>query len=224
MNQKGLIPILIVLIIAALVGGYLIYQKQTKSTSTPSSQQTIQISPSPVDSTANWKTYTNTKYNFQLKYPLDWNVESIPSINSPNNELGESDYLRFYNEAKNLENKKFVEECTKNPTLTKCGTERYANGIFVNIHENKDKTNFETYFQKDLAKNLTITGDINEIISKSKKDQIGSLNIIKGNKVDVTGWPYYYFQNPSGNIAFIIDGSESEKTVYQILSTFKFLL
>jgi len=32
MNQKGLAPILIVLILAALVGGYLIYQNQSKTT------------------------------------------------------------------------------------------------------------------------------------------------------------------------------------------------
>lgn len=33
------------------------------------------------DETADWKTYTNTKYGFQIKYPLDWKVENtIPAV------------------------------------------------------------------------------------------------------------------------------------------------
>ncbi len=44
MNQKGLAPILIVLILAVtLVGGYLVYQNQTK----PTPQTTIQTTPTP---------------------------------------------------------------------------------------------------------------------------------------------------------------------------------
>lgn len=45
MTQKGLAPILIVLILAFLVGGYFVYQNQVKSTPTP--QSTTQPSPSP---------------------------------------------------------------------------------------------------------------------------------------------------------------------------------
>ena len=45
MNQKGLSPILIVLILAALVGGYLVYQNQPKPT--PSPQPNVQPSPTP---------------------------------------------------------------------------------------------------------------------------------------------------------------------------------
>lgn len=43
MKQKGLAPILIVLILAALVGGYFVYQNQSKST--PPTQQTVQPTP-----------------------------------------------------------------------------------------------------------------------------------------------------------------------------------
>ena len=75
MSQKGLAPILIVLIIAALVGGYLIYQNQPKPT--PPSQPTTQPSPTPTTKpvpngaaeTANWKTYKNSNLGLEFKYP-----------------------------------------------------------------------------------------------------------------------------------------------------------
>ena len=91
--QKGFVPVLIVILIAALVGGYFVYSNfQTK---TPTS--TIQPSPSPADETANpdsiganWKTYTNKGIYFE--YPSDWNISpytdnTIIISSSPNIKL-----------------------------------------------------------------------------------------------------------------------------------------
>lgn len=67
-KQKGLSPILIVLLITAIIGGYLIYSGKinlNKSQLTP--VQTTQ--PSPSDETANWKTYSNLESNYSIKYP-----------------------------------------------------------------------------------------------------------------------------------------------------------
>ncbi|MBI2085865.1 hypothetical protein HYT74_00830, partial [Candidatus Daviesbacteria bacterium] len=84
MKQKGLAPILIVLLIALAVSGYLIYQKQTKPVSV--SQQTTQLTstsspvatanPESSDSAevASWKTYDNKIYS--LKIPPDWKINS----------------------------------------------------------------------------------------------------------------------------------------------------
>lgn len=72
-GQKGFAPILIVLLIALAIGGYLTYQKQIKSTPlpqpSPSSITTSVASSS--DETTNWKTYTNDMFNFSFKYPGD---------------------------------------------------------------------------------------------------------------------------------------------------------
>lgn len=87
MKQKGIAPILIILLIAAAIGGYLVYtnysnlsrvksrDNRTKVTPPPSTQITPLPSSTP-DATVNWKTYINTKYNFSLKYPPNWKLDS----------------------------------------------------------------------------------------------------------------------------------------------------
>lgn len=76
LNQRGFIPILVLLVVA-LLAGYLIYQKQTTSSAPQPTEQ-----PTPSDETvynealrsANWKTYKNSSYGFSLLYPPDWVV------------------------------------------------------------------------------------------------------------------------------------------------------
>lgn len=74
-KSKGFAPIFIVIIIAALVGGYLLYQNQSKLT--PPFQLITKPSPTPIDETANWKTYINKYYNFEIKYPEDATLRDI---------------------------------------------------------------------------------------------------------------------------------------------------
>lgn len=89
-RQAGLAPIVLVLLMAALaVGGYLIYSRQAKFTPP---QQTTQPSPSPVTTsvpndtgvnsepsgsaeTTNWKTYTSSKLNLSFKYPSNFSYK-----------------------------------------------------------------------------------------------------------------------------------------------------
>lgn len=87
-KQNGLAPILIVLLIALTVVGYLLYQNQTKPAV---SRSVAQPSPSPVatpvasDSAeiTNWKTYTNTDGRYSIKYSNDYSLKEIDSIKSP---------------------------------------------------------------------------------------------------------------------------------------------
>lgn len=84
MKQKGLAPILIVILVAAaLLGGFLIYQNQTKPTLSPQSTPLSTEAPAKVeDPTSTWKTYqgiSNTSYNkpisFSLQYPTTWYLD-----------------------------------------------------------------------------------------------------------------------------------------------------
>lgn len=70
--QKGFVPILIVILLAALVGGYFAYTNSQTKTPAPNSQP----SPTPVDAnpepsgageTTNWKIYNGSGYS--IKYP-----------------------------------------------------------------------------------------------------------------------------------------------------------
>ncbi len=89
MNQKGFAPILIlfgILVIVAAAGGVYYLGRSsaklpdTSPISVPTSQTSVSptqppaktyISPSPttINETANWKTYTNEKYKISFKYP-----------------------------------------------------------------------------------------------------------------------------------------------------------
>lgn len=72
----------ILLIIAAAIATLLLYQNQ-KLIKELKQYQTAAVypipSPTPTsDPTANWQTYTNTKYGYAVKYPSDWSG-SCPS-------------------------------------------------------------------------------------------------------------------------------------------------
>lgn len=83
MNQKGFVPLLIVSLVAILVGGYVLYSKQ-KSSNPPALQPTPQASSSA--EMANWKTYTNSTFKYQLKYPNSYAV--VPQTDKQKSQLG----------------------------------------------------------------------------------------------------------------------------------------
>lgn len=68
MKQKGLTSILIVILIAVGLGGYLIYQKQLKPIPLP--QPTTQPSPSSADETVNW----SSDDGYSIRYPSTWYI------------------------------------------------------------------------------------------------------------------------------------------------------
>ncbi|MFA6919101.1 MAG: hypothetical protein WC244_03265 [Patescibacteria group bacterium] len=61
MNQKTFVKIILILgiIILICVVGYFVFAKQS----------------APQDETANWKTYTNTRYGYSIKFPMDFKAE-----------------------------------------------------------------------------------------------------------------------------------------------------
>lgn len=78
MNQKGHV-LLIFLLIAAAVIGYLIYSGKINLTKTQT-PPTSSPSPSASDNTSTWKTYIERSGGFSLRYPPDWEV--LPGANN----------------------------------------------------------------------------------------------------------------------------------------------
>lgn len=74
-KQKGFAPILIILLIALAIGGYLVYQKQLKSV--PVTQPVPSVSPiaSNLSETTAWKTYQQATAHFLIQYPQAWTAK-----------------------------------------------------------------------------------------------------------------------------------------------------
>lgn len=74
----GLLVFLLLLSFSFLGYQNMQLQKQIESMQTLPSATT---QPNP-DSTANWKTYTNTKYGFEFKYPEDWSTPTFSIVDT----------------------------------------------------------------------------------------------------------------------------------------------
>lgn len=101
MNTKQLGLVLGVIgLISLVVFGYIVLKNSPKADSlseesnfvsneTSSTQSPIKDEPAQIDETAKWKTYKNDEYDYEIKYPNNWQVEvgtdfSFASFISPN--------------------------------------------------------------------------------------------------------------------------------------------
>jgi hypothetical protein len=76
MNKKTLYIVLAIIIIALLAFWY--YSSQKTAIQTLVVQNTISMATTS-DQTANWKTYTNTQYGFEVKYPSSASIQTFPN-------------------------------------------------------------------------------------------------------------------------------------------------
>lgn len=101
--QKGYTQLLIIICIVglAIIAGIYYFNKNNTSVVQPTSQLTA------ADETLNWKTYTNTKYGYSVKYPDDFEVDELTGLTviykgekfvpSPNSPLDPYGPLSFSN-------------------------------------------------------------------------------------------------------------------------------
>ncbi|MDP3792162.1 MAG: PsbP-related protein [bacterium] len=83
MNQKGFANIILIVVIVVLVGavGYFAFVKKSEpiaqqATPTPTQTKTpVSPTPTPTSETTNLKTYTDSKYSFEIKYPQNWKLD-----------------------------------------------------------------------------------------------------------------------------------------------------
>lgn len=199
MNQKGLAPILIILVLAGIVAiavGAYYYGRITSPKNDffdqnpmvfPSQQPQLTDKPAPdtstrtstTDETANWKTYTNNQYSFYFKYPTSLNTE----INDYGSKL--------------------------NVSLKKDLKDAYVQFDFY-AELNSDK-----YKNFDLDQTITINSIEWNVIYPGKS--CGDSNQC-GQTI-----PTYWTTKNNFTYTFLYILKEDEETLLKILKTFKFL-
>ena len=94
MNRKitfTISAVVVIVVFAGAVGYLILVRKLTLSippptpipttTQVPETQQSMSTTPTPSSETANWKTYRNTKYGYELKYPAqDWYPDNLRGL------------------------------------------------------------------------------------------------------------------------------------------------
>lgn len=206
-NQKGnALPIILGILIICAVGAGVYYFSSKR---TPIQQnkpvaalvsQTPTPSPSPKDETANWKTYTNTDYNFSLKYPQKFTlkVDHTSAKKIGYQEGGRSGLyqLWFY--------------------ITEDGVEKYS-GYSVDLYTSPNKTLAEQFSNLSL-KPLSNNHGADEVAGVDyKSNEPGSRN------ENFTIW-YFRVKNTFFVITPILQDSSATDKIwnYPVLETLNF--
>ncbi|OGM28369.1 hypothetical protein A2962_02795 [Candidatus Woesebacteria bacterium RIFCSPLOWO2_01_FULL_39_61] len=199
-NQKGIIHLFVIIILAlAVVGGIGYYAyKNGQIRLTPPQEFTSQPTPL-LESTANWKTYRDKAYGFEFKFPENLNQDFAdgPAGSSTN----------FYNS-------QFILSVTANPPATN------ASDFVQNILDRKPgypncdlfPTCDEHTFQ--VKKKLLANNVYADIVSgpSTEEDKIDEIYFIDNRN------------NQTVQLWFTFEDKEEPKTLKnQILSTFQFL-
>jgi hypothetical protein len=116
-------------------------QSKQSDTATPTLPTAIQISPSlftstrsgSLISTANWKTYINTKYRYSIKYPENWHIAIDFEQEKPSD-------VR-------LENEDFIFLTPDMPCWTCGGVKR---GITIEVSKLENRTNSLNYVTENI--------------------------------------------------------------------------
>jgi len=199
-----------VLLLMIGIGSYVLGIRKSQ-TAIQNQQPTIpQSSPTPIsDDTANWKTYTNTDYGYELQYPPTWKIE-IPSNTSG---IGkESVFVNLISDTR------IVHEKIGNPPYS----------VGISIYDNSENKSI-TEIDKQVNTNITYQ---EETINAMKAYRIARLSqqfddlkiyyqrvYLKTKDKNYVSMSFAPF-NPDKPLA----NQESQYKIFnQILSTFKFL-
>lgn len=218
-NQRGYV-LLIVILIAAAIGGYLVYSgkmnlNQYKATPSP----TTDASPAPTgtEETANWKTYINKDYKYTIKYPANWQIgssngsqESIRVLVTFKQEgANEQDQL-----STNVLSRIFIEDTdTTTDTYKKRTRKLQISGIRLDIRETTLEEAIQTYYSSFPKEQVDIDG-----VKATKIVLPENMNVAfieKGQLLYMIAGVYKLADDPA-----ISDNNED--IFNQIISTFRF--
>lgn len=214
MRQKGfiLLPVIIIVILIGVLG-YFIYQntqlqKNGGNLTAPSVIPTVNSPKSSLtlNSTANWKTYTDPKYNYSFKYPTRYEIEKPMFEALPEGEVS-------FNAGSKADSF-WIDAVSFNGTLDQ----------FVSKYTAYDPV------PKVVMTNLNVSSPLGELVNQNDTtirlykytnhyDQ--NINPEAKDIINYTGFIV------SGNFGYILrseNGADNLFEIDQILSTFKFLV
>src|SRR5260221_1405311 len=204
-SNPPLIALIILVVILLGATGLLAYQNMQLQKQITKSQVNTYNSPVPsgTDETANWKTYTNTKHGYSIKYPNDWSFREFSST---------KDGAGFYNTASG--------DVIGNEPITINFNQRPSNdqsvpfSDYVKIAAIKEIQGFESLVLINLV--TTNSGIVGYKTTWNYKTLAGEAKI---------SLPITYFDTklPTGETVQINLGDKNDEQIYnKILSTFKF--
>lgn len=126
MLQKGFAPIVLILgillISSGIIGGAYYFKTTLEKPKVPEQKPTTpKATPTPtsVDETANWETYEDAKWDFQIKHPRGWksSVINYYDVNSPN--ANNPDYASYYQANISSPDKEGFGKGAEKPTISK---------------------------------------------------------------------------------------------------------
>jgi len=201
-NKSGFAPILIViLIVAVAIGGYLLWTQNRLSFPQPTPLPAPTLNP-----TADWKTYTNTNFNYSVKYPPYFNIRSLFPDRYP--DVSISPIIDIYSN-ENLKTVTIESDSTKDDSL---GLEDYVSGVISQLNAaNKDSAPLK-------------------IIGETTLDGRPMVNVSNNLDYSKELRLYAYIERDPSHLIVIRLGpvfahaeNEYKYFFYQVLTTFKFI-
>jgi len=196
-KNQGFTPILVLLVLGiVVVVAYLILKPQTPS---------LYPSPTPTqtpDPTDNWKTYTNTKHSYQVRYLSDWEVGRISSLTG---NLETADTINF---------RKLSDKPPATSGISIIVIDNPENLTASQICRTRTETNPE-------PQGLLCSDDIkyeNVIVNNLKWEKLGENQV----SFPPSGWIVYSLAKDD-KLFIIYNWVANESAIDQILSTFKFI-
>jgi len=213
-GQKGFAPLIIVIILAivgivaayyfgSMKGNVLLAPTQTPTSVTTNAPSQITPTTKPTsDPTTNWQSYTNSKYSFSFKYPLDYKVTASPVTGNQYNVI--------------VDQKTNTSEAGLVPIQLSINMATNENGNSLVITTIKEA---EAHYIKSFSSNSVTRKDI----TVANHPAISITGVLAGPGPGEGSFLHHTFVQLNKEVLIIQLGNKSYQSVFdQILSTFKF--
>lgn len=208
--QKGFAPIIAIIITVLITGGVLVYLGKLPIPTKTIPQPITAPAVNQIDETVNWKTYTNTEYNYSFRYPSNYILNNgVSDINTDGDSTPQI-FVKTKDANSKYDKIFYVQVINKNP----------KSGDFIpDVYSNIFNTYTDLFLSAKEGNNIVIPYMTNLTFTRLSDKTVGkeSAMVFRGNNL---GGEIIVVN--TDNYIYIFPGSGND--IYQqILSSFKFL-